>query len=123
MVRGQTWSLSEGEDFHFDDAGRLAVDDTVATPLKTALMQHVNAWWAHPAHGSRLAALMAGEPEPDLAAALEDAVRDALAPLVQGRRIRELQVQVTVEGSRARIVASAHDISQDRTISTEVSLP
>ena len=123
MARRETWSLRDGDDFGFDARGCLILDSSAATPMKTALMQRVRTWWAHPAHGSRLAALMAGEPQPALDAALNDAVRDALAPLVRARRIRDLQVQVTLAGSRAQIIASAHDIGQGRDVRTEVTLP
>ena len=123
MARRETWSLREGDDFHFDERGRLATDTTVATAMRTALTQHLGAWWAFPEHGSRLAALMAGEPEPDLAAALDNAVRDALAPLKRARRIRDLAVDVRVDGNRAHIRASAHDIGQGAPVAVEVVSP
>ena len=123
MARRETWSLLDGDDFQFDERGRLVIDTSVATPMKTALTQYLGAWWAHPGHGSRLAALMAGDPEPDLAAALDGAVREALAPLGRARRIRGLDVRVTVAGNRARIVATAHDISQGVPVAAEVTVP
>ena len=122
MLRRMTWSLHNG-DFHFDERGCLALDTGVVTQMMTALTQHLGAWWAYPGHGSRLFALMTGEPEPDLAAALEDAVRVALAPLVRARRIRNLDVRVSVASNRASIVASAHDISQNVPVAAEVTLP
>ena len=123
MTRRQTWSLLDCDDFGFDASGCLVLDSSAATPMKTALTQHFAAWWAYPGHGSRLAALMAGEPEPDLAVALDGAVRDALAPLERAGRIRDLDVRVDLAGNRARIVASAHDIGQGTPVAAEVTLP
>ena len=123
MAGRETWSLRAGDDFRFDDRGCLVVDASVATPMITALTQHLGAWWANPGHGSRLAALMAGEPEPDPAAALEDAVRTALAPLGRARQIRDLVVRVTVVGNGAHITATAHDISQGAPVTAELALP
>ena len=115
-----TWSLRDS-DLHFDVGGRLALDSTVRTQMTTALTQHLAAWWANPAHGERLEALMAGTPPPDLAAELEDAVREALVPLERAQRIRDLQVQVELEGNRVCIRASAHDTQGDVPVTVEVT--
>lgn len=124
MPGTETWSLirddgTPADDLALDDRGHLALDRTVATPIITALDHELGAWWANPDHGSRIAAIRRGTPEPDQAAAITAAVRESLAPLERVRRIRDLRVHTTLDGNRATITVHAYDIARATPISQE----
>lgn len=119
MPGTETWSLirddgTPADDFALDDHGRLVLDRTVATPMITALDHELGAWWANPDHGSRIAAIRRGTPEPDQAAAVTAAVREALAPLERARRIRDVHVETALVGNRAVVTVRAYDIARAR---------
>lgn len=124
----ETWSLvgQDGistDDFRFDDRGRLVLDRGIATAMITALNQRIGSWWANPAHGSRILALLSGNPDPEPATALEQTTRQALAPLEQARRIRDVVVVVRLDGNRAHVTVRAHDIGRGVVVSMEVIAP